>query len=102
MSFDLLQLRVIRAPVLMLSIRKIFTIEAVNTEKQRLAYISYSLDIASISSKVDSRHGLLDDIVDSIQEVAGCLTNFPKANRIALEIELPNRVRLRHHRSFER
>lgn len=85
----------------MLSIQKIFTIEAVNTEKQLLAYTSYSLDIARISSKVDSRHGLLDDIVDSIEEVAGRLTNFPKVNRIALEIELPNGVGLRHHRSFE-
>ena len=85
----------------MLSVRKIFTIEVVNTGKQLLEYTSYSLDIASVSSKVDSRHGLLDDIVDSIQEVAGRLTNFPKANRIALEIELPNGVGLRHDRSFE-
>ena len=86
----------------MLSIRKIITIEVVNTEKQLLAYTSYSLDIPSISSKVDSRHGLLDDIVDSIQEVVGRLTNFLTANCIALEIELPNGVGLHHHCSFER
>jgi hypothetical protein len=86
----------------MLCIRKIVTIEMVNTEKQLLPYTSYSLDIASISSKVDSRHGFLDDTVDSVQEVAGRLTNFPTTNRIALEVELPNGVGLHHHCSFER
>ena len=48
---------------------------------------SYSLDIASICTKVNTGHGFADEVINSVQEINRLLAQSSETNAVCLDVE---------------